>query len=191
MKVFFESERLIFRLWKDSDKSAFAKMNSDLKVMEFFPKTLTENESNSLYQSINEKIIENDYGLWAVETKQEKEFIGFIGFNTPSFESDFTPCIEIGWRLKKEAWGRGYATEGARICLAYGFIILNFREVFSFTSSLNKPSEKIMKKTGMQKVREFMHPNLEDPSPLKKHLLYKITKNEYESSKCHKLNRFL
>lgn len=179
MKIIFESERLNFRLWKEGDKSAFAEMNSDLKVMEFFPKALTENESDLLYQSINDKMEEKNFGLWAVEIKKEKEFIGFIGFNIPNFESDFTPCIEIGWRLKKEAWGRGYATEGARECLAYGFAILNFPEVFSFTSSLNTPSENIMKKIGMQKVGEFKHPNLPDTSPLKKHLLYKITKDEY------------
>lgn len=109
-----------------------------------------------------------------MEVKESKEFIGFIGFHRPSFEADFTPCIEIGWRLKRDAWGKGYATEGAKACLKYGFTELNFKEVYSFTAKINKPSEKVMKKIGMQYVKEFDHPKLEPNNKLCKHVLYVI-----------------
>jgi [ribosomal protein S5]-alanine N-acetyltransferase len=156
-------------------------MNSDKDVMEHFPHLLTEPESDSLFEKICLKIKENQYGLWAVESKKENELIGFIGFNDVSFPSEFSPCIEIGWRFKKEYWGKGYATEGANRCLLYGFSSLGFEEVVSFTSVRNLKSENVMKKIGMIKIGEFQHPYVADNSPLKRHLLYKITKIRYEN----------
>lgn len=180
MDFIFESRRLIFRHWKESDKADFQKMNSDPAVMEFFPKMLASAESDTLADKIIIHLKKYNYGLWAVETKEENGFIGFIGFNNTLFEADFTPCIEIGWRLKKEAWGKGLATEGARRCLEYGFETLGFTTVYSFTAVLNERSSNVMKKIGMEQAGYFNHPNIAIDNRLNKHVLYKITKDNYK-----------
>lgn len=172
--IFFESERLIFRQWKESDKEYFSRMNSDPQVMEFFPKQLNKLESDLRANQIIESIETNNYGLWAVEIKESNQFIGFIGLNFTDFNSEFTPCIEIGWRLGKEYWGYGYATEGAKEVLHYGFQVLKLDEVYSFTSKINVRSENVMKKIGMSKKGEFYHPNIEKDNKLCLHVLYKI-----------------
>lgn len=174
MKYDFESKRLGFRRWKDEDKHIFSKMNSDKEVMEFMPKLLNIGESNDFIARIEAHFEKCGFGLWAVEIKERNEFIGFIGFLEATFESDFTPCIEIGWRLSKTSWNRGYATEGAKACLDYGFKVFNLNEVYSFTSSKNMKSIKVMEKIGLEKVKDFMHPNLEEGNPLRPHVLYCI-----------------
>lgn len=175
----FESERLGFRRWKDEDKPAFAKMNCNKEVMRYFPKALTRDESDSFINKINKQFIEYGYGLWAVEIKSSKTFIGFIGFYTAAFEAYFTPCIEIGWRLDNEFWNRGYATEGAKACLEYGFNQLGMQEIYSFTAQINKPSINVMKKIGMVQVDSFEHPRIETNHPLRPHVLFKIDKSMF------------
>jgi len=91
-----------------------------------------------------------------------------------TFGSFFTPCVEIGWRIKKEDWGNGYATEAAKACLNYGFKILQFDKVYSFTSTINLRSEKVMQEIGMVKAGEFDHPDIPPDNPLCRHMLYKI-----------------
>lgn len=147
--------------------------------MEFFPDKLTASQTDAFYNRIKGEFETYGYGLYAAETKQNSEFIGFIGFHWAAFEAEFTPCIEIGWRLKYEAWGNGFATEGATACLQHGFEKLGFEKVLSFTSILNKRSEHVMKKIGMKKAMEFAHPNIEDGSPLKLHVLYAITSADW------------
>ncbi len=172
--IYLETTRLQLRDWKETDLDPFRRLNADDKVMTYFPKTLSSEETNAFYKSIVSEIKECGFGLYAVEEKTNNEFIGFIGFNRATFEADFTPCIEIGWRLKKEAWGKGYATEGAAACLEYGLTELNFNEVYSFTADVNQPSKKVMKKIGMNFIKIFNHPNVEEDSPLKKHVLFHI-----------------
>jgi len=171
--VFFESDRLIFRQWKEEDKIIFAQMNADPEVMKFFPKKLSKTESDVFAERIIEGIKTRNYGLWAAEIKTSKQFIGFIGFNYTDFKSDFTPCIEIGWRLGKDFWNLGYASEGAKAALLYGSQVLHFKEVYSFTSKLNLRSEKVMKKIGMQKEGDFFHPKIDVSEALCEHVLYK------------------
>lgn len=149
--IYIETPRLILRDWKEEDLEPFRKLNLDEEVMRYFPKTYSEEETDAFYKVIKKEFEECKYGL-----------------------ADFTPCIEIGWRLKRDAWGKGYATEGAKACLKYGFTELNFKEVYSFTAKINKPSEKVMKKIGMQYVKEFDHPKLEPNNKLCKHVLYVI-----------------
>lgn len=177
----FESSRLGFRMWKESDKELFSNMNSDENVMKYFPKTLSTDESDKFLHRILEHFEEKGYGLWAVEIKDTKEFIGFIGFLNAVFEAEFTPCVEIGWRLDNRYWNNGYATEGAKACLGYGFSNLNFRSIYSFTAKINKLSENVMQKIGMKKVGEFQHPKVEDDSSLKTHVLYRIDKNLHKT----------
>lgn len=171
---FFVSERLGFRKFRDSDLEPFFKMNADSEVMKFFPSTLDTEETQSLIMRINAHIDENGFGFFAIDLLSENRFIGFIGLKRTNFKADFTPCIEIGWRLDKEFWNKGLATEGATRCLEFAFLNLKLNEVYSFTSLLNKPSERIMQKIGMAKISEFDHPLVEKGSRLKKHCLYKI-----------------
>src|SRR5438477_13121058 len=111
--------RLILRPWRDDDLEPYAALNADPRVREFFPNTLTYEESARSVQYINEHFDRHGFGMWAVEVKGLAPFIGFIGLGVPSFNAAFTPCVEAGWRLAFDYWGHGYATEGARV-LSFG-----------------------------------------------------------------------
>ncbi|SFT15330.1 GNAT family N-acetyltransferase [Paenibacillus sp. BC26] len=173
--IYLETARLRLRDWEEADLAPFAEMNADEEVMRYFPKPLSADETKVFYNNIVSEFAECGFGLYAVEVKETNRFIGFIGFHHATFESDFTPCIEIGWRLKKEAWGKGYATEGAAACLDYGFNGLGFSDVYSFTADMNKPSSQVMVKIGMNFMKHFNHPRVEAGSPLCKHVLYHIS----------------
>lgn len=178
MKLYIETERLLLREWTPNDLPTFIKMNQDPEVMEFFPKTLDSKESTDFYQRICKELDEAKYGLFAVERKSDHKFIGYTGLHKACFPANFTPCIEIGWRLIKDAWNQGYATEAAKACLRYGFINLNIKEIYSFTAAINKRSERIMQKIGLQKIGEFDHPNVVPENRLCRHVLYKSFHSE-------------
>jgi ribosomal-protein-alanine N-acetyltransferase len=175
----FTSARLGFRNWKEEDKIPFAKMNADKNVMEYFPNILTINESNSFVDRLDKHFKDNGFTFFAVDELETNNFIGFIGIINTGFESYFTPCVEIGWRLQKESWNKGFATEGAKRCLKYGFKKLDFKEIYSITPLDNSNSENVMVKIGMKKQGTFEHPLLEDDHWLKTELLYKISKSDY------------
>jgi len=181
-----ETKRLILRQWKEKDIKAFLKINSDPKVMEFFPSTLTEKESNKLAKRIIKELNEKEYGFWAVEVKNKASFIGFIGLHYQDFEAAFTPCIEIGFRLAFNYWNMGYGAEGSLAVLEYGFNKLNLDKIVSFTSEKNYRSIALMKKLQMQNNPKdnFEHPKLSKGHPLSKHVLYSLTKNEWMSKKA-------
>ncbi|GMK38680.1 N-acetyltransferase [Paenibacillus sp. CCS19] len=177
--IYFETERLQLRDWEEADLEPFRRLNADERVMKHFPKTLSTEETNMLYATIVSEFEERGFGLYAVEVKENKAFIGFIGFHRATFEAEFTPCIEIGWRLKQEAWGKGYATEGAEACLQYGFNTLGLDDVYSFTAEVNIPSKNVMQKIGMSFIKTFDHPKVERSSPLNKHVLFHISRSSY------------
>ncbi|MDF2613956.1 MAG: family acetyltransferase [Clostridia bacterium] len=179
-KYQFETLRLRFRQWEEEDKIPFARMNANIKVMEYFPSMLTSEQSDELITRISNHFKDHGYGLWAVELKETNEFIGFIGFLNATFESSFTPCIEIGWRIDDKFWNKGYATEGASACLEYGFNTLKMKEIYSFTSQLNKRSINVMKKIGLEEKGVFYHPRIEEGNPLRLHVLYKIDKKKFD-----------
>lgn len=167
-----ESERLAFRAWEERDWPFFAAMNANPQVMRFFPAVMTEEQSRSMWDRMRAELDEKGYGLYAVELKVSGALIGLIGFHWADFAAEFTPCVEIGWRLVPEAWGHGYATEGARACLEHGFSRLGFDRVYSFTACVNLPSEAVMKRAGMKKTGEFNHPKVAPDSILYPHVLY-------------------
>ena len=169
------TDRLLLRRWRPSDLDPFAAMNADARVMEFLPATLTREASNRLAGRIAAHFDEHGFGLWAVEIRDVEPFAGFIGLSIPAFDARFTPCVEIGWRIAAEHWGRGYATEGARAAMRFSFESLGLDEVVSFTVPLNVRSRHVMEKLGMTRdpADDFDHPSLPDGHPLKRHVLYR------------------
>jgi RimJ/RimL family protein N-acetyltransferase len=170
------TSRLLLRLWRDDDLPAFAALNADPEVMEHFPKTLDRGESDSRVAQIREHFARHGFGLWAVEIAGGASFIGFVGLSVPTFEAPFTPCVEIGWRLAREHWGFGYATEAARAVLGLGFQRLQLGEIVSFTVPANRRSRAVMERIGMTRdpLGDFDHPLLPEGHPLRPHVLYRV-----------------
>ncbi len=169
------TERLWLRPWRRADRDAFAAMNSDPQVMEFFPSLMTREESDASVDRAEAHFAEHGYGIWVAEVPGEAAFIGFIGLWRPTIEAHFTPCVEIGWRLAAGFWGRGYATEGALASLKFGFESLGLEEIVSITSPLNLRSRRVMEKIGMTRdeTGDFDHPRVPDGHVLKRHVLYR------------------
>jgi RimJ/RimL family protein N-acetyltransferase len=168
------TERLLLRPWRDADLPAFAELNADPEVMRYMPSTLSRADSDALAARIRASFEARGYGPWAVEA--EGAFIGFTGLAHPTFESHFTPCVEVAWRIAKSHWGRGYATEAARAALRAAFVHLGLREVVSFTVPSNTRSIRVMEKLGMRRdlAGDFDHPLLPPGHPLRPHVLYRI-----------------
>jgi RimJ/RimL family protein N-acetyltransferase len=181
MHPLLRTPRLILRPWQDEDLEAFASLNADPKVMEFFPAMLSREESDNLAGRIQKEFLEKQYGLWAVEAPGMSRFIGFIGLHFQNFKAHFTPCVEIGWRLASPFWGKGYATEGARAALQYGFEKVHLSQIVSFTAKINTRSQKVMERIGMQtdSSEDFEHPSLPEGHPLRLHVLYRLSREEW------------
>lgn len=167
------TKRLILRKWKEEDLLPFSIMNADPRVMEFFPAPLSKKESDAMVKKIQKEMAEKGYGLWALEVQESKEFIGFVGIHYVTFPAYFTPCIEIGWRLAFESWGKAYATEAASAVMDYAFHTLHIEKLVSFTAKLNKRSIQLMERLGMAYDGDFDHPNLPEGHPLKPHVLFR------------------
>ena len=168
-----ETDRLILRSWKAEDLPLFTEMNKDARVMRYFPSILTTEQTESFYKRIQSEFERNGWGLYAVELKSNGTFIGYVGLHEIGFDADFTPGVEIGWRLAADYHNQGLATEAAREVLKLAKQN-GLQRLYSFTAKQNTPSERVMQKIGMTKVREFEHPNLSPDSPLRTHVLYQI-----------------
>jgi RimJ/RimL family protein N-acetyltransferase len=150
-------------------------MNADARVREYFPDRLTAEQSDAAARRNHQHVLDHGYGFWALEVPGMADFIGFAGITTPGFEPPF-PCVEIGWRLAVEHWGKGYATEAARAALAYGFETLGVDDIVACTVPSNLPSRAVMARLGMAHAPEydFDHPEVAPGHPLRPHLLYRI-----------------
>jgi ribosomal-protein-alanine N-acetyltransferase len=175
--LIIETARLRLRPWRDADLEPFAALNADPRVMEFFPKQLSREQSDAVATRIRIHFVQHGFGLWAVELPASAPFIGFVGLSVPSFEAHFTPCIEVGWRLAYEHWGRGLASEAARAALEFGFSSLGLAEIVSFTTRTNQRSMRVMERIGMTRRPEddFNHPALAEDHPLRRHVLYRTS----------------
>ncbi|WP_193188815.1 GNAT family N-acetyltransferase [Nisaea sediminum] len=176
-----ESERLLLRRWKPEDRTPFAALNGSAKVTEFLPKQLTRAESDDLLDRVEAHFKTRGFGLFAVERKDTGAFIGWTGLSVPRFEAPFMPAVEIGWRLAEEHWGHGFATEAARRSLAFGFGDLGLAEIVSFTVPANLRSRAVMERLGMTRDPEddFDHPNLAPDHPLRRHVLYRLKREDF------------
>jgi ribosomal-protein-alanine N-acetyltransferase len=170
------TERLRLRRWQPDDREPFARLNADPRVLEFLPGPLSREESDARADRIQAHFERHGFGLWAAEIPGVTRFAGFVGLSVPPFETAFTPCVEIGWRLDADHWNRGYATEGARAALEFGFGSLGLREVVSFTVPPNVRSRRVMEKIGMTHSpdEDFDHPLLPEGHRLRRHVLYRL-----------------
>lgn len=173
-KYLFTSERLGFRNWELSDIDSMFEINSDEKIMEFFPAFPTRNQTFEFIERMSIQFQEKGYCYFAVDKLENAEFIGFIGISNQNFPADFTPCIDIGWRIKSAEWNKGFATEGAKKCLEYAKDKLQLNHIYSIAPKINRKSEQIMLKIGMKKQYEFQYSLLENNTQLKTCVLYKI-----------------
>jgi RimJ/RimL family protein N-acetyltransferase len=178
----YQTERLTLRPWQDQDKPAFAAMNADPRVMEFFPALRTREQSDAMVDECNRRLAWDGFTFWAVECRDTGEFIGFVGLNTFDLDLPFCPCVEIGWRLAFAHWGNGYATEAATACLSLAFKEFALTEVLSFTTLSNVRSRHVMEKIGMVNTNDnFLHPLVDASSGMQEHCLYRITRSGWTS----------
>ena len=171
--------RVLLRSWRDADHAPFAALNADPAVMEHFPATQTAEQSDALIRRIQALIDERGWGSWAVEV--DGQLAGFTGLTRPAFSAHFTPCVEIGWRLARPFWGHGYASEAARLALAFGFETLGLDEIVSFTATTNTRSQAVMQRLGMQHdpADDFDHPSLPAGHRLQRHVLYRLPRSRW------------
>jgi RimJ/RimL family protein N-acetyltransferase len=173
------TERLILRRWRETDRVPFQEINADPRVAEFTLGVVSPEDSDAIFARIQRHFERQGFGLWAAELRQDSSFLGFIGLSVPPFDAPFMPAVEIGWRLRSDAWGRGLATEGAREAMRYAFEELGLAGIVSFTVPANTRSRRVMEKLGMthDPIDDFDHPLLPLGHPLRSHVLYRIGRN--------------
>ena len=176
------TDRLLLRAWTALDLIHFAKMNANPLVMKYYPRVMTTDESDVLANKIIDKMLVNGWGFWAVELREDNTFIGFVGLNEPHYELPVKPCVEIGWRLSNDHWGKGYATEAATASMDFAFKTLKLDQIYSFTSLPNTPSRAVMERLGMTNMKSnFNHPMIPKTHKLSEHFLFKIDKDVWFS----------
>jgi RimJ/RimL family protein N-acetyltransferase len=169
------TSRLLLRGWRDADRDPFARIGADAEAMLHYPSTLSRAESDARADQYAAEWARDGFGKWAVEIPGVAPFAGSVGLAVPPFEASFTPCIEVGWRLAREHWGQGYATEAARAALEFGFAQMGLKEIVAFTVPANTRSIRVMEKLGMRFEGEFDHPGLAEGHRLKRHVLYRLS----------------
>ncbi|HEV2378024.1 MAG TPA: GNAT family N-acetyltransferase [Streptosporangiaceae bacterium] len=170
------TDRLLMRRWLESDREPFAALNSDPETMRFFPETLDRAASDAFVDRMEAGFDQRGYGLWALEVRDTGEFIGFTGLNPMPDNVPGAGGLEVGWRLAKQAWHNGYATEAAKASLTVAFEGLGLAEVWSMTAVLNEPSQAVMRRIGMTEVARFEHPRVPLGHPVRPHVTYHLAR---------------
>ena len=175
------TERLLLRGWRDADRGPFAALNADPRVSEHLVGPITRSDSDELVERVRACWARRGYGLWAVERLDRGEFIGYVGLWPAAFEARFTPAVEVGWRLAHAHWGNGFATEGGRESLRYGFEVIGLHEIVSFTAVANTRSWRVMQRLGMSGEVDggFDHPAVPPGHPARPHVLYRLTREQW------------
>ena len=179
--VTIETPRLLLRQWREDDLDPFAALNIDPEVMRFFEEPLSRERSDAWARAIAAVIADEGWGLWALERRDTGEFIGFTGLQVPRHPLPFLPCVEVGWRLARSAWGHGFATEAGRASLTHAFGPLALDEVVSMTAVPNTPSRRVMERLGMvhDPDGDFDHPAVSLRHPLRRHVLYRVNVGQW------------
>jgi RimJ/RimL family protein N-acetyltransferase len=173
--IILRGPRVTLRQWRDDDRDEFAALNADPVAMEHFIAPLTRAESDAMVERIRTVIDERGWGFWCIEI--DGRCAGFTGISVPNIEAPFMPAVEIGWRLQRPLWGRGYATEAARLALEYGFGTLGLKEVVAFTAAGNTRSRAVMERLGMthDPADDFDHPRVPSGHRIRRHVLYRLS----------------
>lgn len=173
------TERLLLRRWRDADREPFAAMNADPAVVEHLQGPMSREGSDDFIDRIEQHWDEHGWGLWAVEVPEVAPFIGYVGL----WPADYVEpgMVEVGWRLAREHWGHGYATEAARAALEYGFTDVGLAEIVSFTVPQNERSWRVMERIGLARDPggDFDHPRV-DPvvhPELVRHVFYRLSRD--------------
>jgi len=172
MSYQIRTDRLLLRRWRDEDRAPFSVMGADPEVMRYFPAPLTRAESDALAARADASFDTRGYGLWALEHRDSGAFLGFTGLAPMPAGVPGEGGVEVGWRLAREAWGQGYATEAASAAVAFGFNELLLDEVNSITAVINAPSRAVMVRIRMSLADEFENPRVAVGSPLRPHVRY-------------------
>jgi RimJ/RimL family protein N-acetyltransferase len=177
------TERLLLREWRAEDLEPFAVLNADPRVMQYMPALLPRAQSDALARHSEQHFAKHGFGPWAVEVPGVAPFIGFVGLVVPAFEAHFTPCVEIGWRLSAEHWGKGFATEAALASAHHAFAEVGLDELVSFTTPQNRRSRAVMRRIGMthDEADDFDHPRLPPGHRLRRHVLYRLPRGLYRN----------
>ena len=183
------TERLLLRSWTPADADALFALSTDPDTMVHFPDLPSREHIDALVFRHAGNLARGRPGLFAVEVRAGHplagEFIGFVGLGEPTWAAPFMPCVEIGWRLRKDAWGHGYATEAARAVLEHAFATLGLDGVVSFTAVPNEPSRAVMRRIGLRHHpdEDFDHPSIVAGHPLRRHVLYRLSAQEWTTSR--------
>jgi RimJ/RimL family protein N-acetyltransferase len=181
MPITYETARLRARTWTDADRAPFAALNADPDVMRYFPAPIARAASDASIDAWQAQLVERGWSNWAIEERASGTFIGFVGLSVPKRVLPCSPCVEIGWRLARAHWHRGYATEAALGALRVGFEQIGLDEIVSFTALGNRPSRAVMERLGMRDADEnFEHPGVPEGHPLRMHCLYKLSRADWE-----------
>jgi RimJ/RimL family protein N-acetyltransferase len=175
--------RLVLGTWSDDDAEGLLELSTDPEVMRHFPGPATREQIMGMVQKHRDNLAAGRPGLYAVHLGATGRFLGFVGLAVPSFEASFMPCVEIGWRLRRDAWGHGYATEAAQAALEHGFDTLGLPEIVSFTTVANEPSQAVMRRLGMHRdpAEDFDHPSVPVGHPVRPHVLYRLRAEEWRA----------
>ena len=182
--VELRTDRLVLRAWRCADAEPFAAMGADPEVMRHLGGTIDRRSSDALARRIADRLDGRGHGLWALQAPGVADFVGFTGLapvEDPAMPP--APAVEIGWRLAREHWGQGYATEAAAAALRHGFVELGLAEIVSFTVPANRASWRVMERLGMHRdpADDFDHPRFGDGHPLRRHVLYRLRADEWRA----------
>lgn len=175
--------RLLLRGWHSTDLRAFAALNRDPRVMEHFPGIMSRAQSDAMARRIQAHFALHGFGQWVLERHEQPGLIGVLGLQWVRFDAAFTPAVEIGWRLHQAHWRQGYAREAGEAVLAHAFQVLQLPAVLAFTVPANRPSQALMGALGMQHqaAEDFEHPLLPVGHPLRRHVLYRLSRNAWQA----------
>ena len=170
------TRRTLLRQWKDSDLPAWCAMNADAQVRRYFPAPLGFEQAVQEAGRMRAAITQRGWGMWALELPGQLPFAGTVGLHVTTIDAPFVPTVELGWRLCREAWGRGLATEAAQAAAQFAFEHLQLDELTAYTAEENLPSQAVMQRLGMQHdtADDFDHPLIAAGQPLRRHRLFRL-----------------
>ena len=181
--VEIRTPRVLLRAWKETDRDAWALMNADAAVRQYFPTVLTREDADGEFERISGTVRQRGWGMWALEIPGKHAFAGFVGLNPPAYEAIWQPAVEIGWRLAQDTWHQGYATEAAEAAVEFAFEHLQLPQVLALSVTTNTPSHNVMDRLGMSRWHgmEFDHPRVPADWPLKQHIVHRLMRDVWNT----------